>query len=66
MYKRLSQANALRGQLQSFAIALAKLCVGTCKALRWHLQSFALADAKHCVSSCNVKEAEPGDDDGVL
>ena len=30
------------------------------------MQSFALADAKHCVSSCNVKEAEPGDDDGVL
>ena len=47
-----------------FAGAIAKLCVGSCKALRWHLQSFALAVAKLCVSSCNVKEAEPGDDDG--
>ncbi len=41
VYKCLPQANALRGQLQSFAIALAKLCVGTCKAFRWRLQSFA-------------------------
>ena len=40
---------ALREQMQSFAWADAKLCVGTCKALRWRLQSFALADAKLCV-----------------
>ena len=32
---------ALRGQLQSFAWAVAKLCDGGCKALRWRLQSFA-------------------------
>ncbi|MDY3877353.1 MAG: hypothetical protein SOZ60_08065, partial [Prevotella sp.] len=40
---------ALRGQMQSFAWAIAKLCVGNCKALRWQLQSFAWADAKLCV-----------------
>ena len=45
VYKCLPQANALRGQLQSFAWALAKLCIGTCKALRWRLQSFAWAVA---------------------
>ena len=49
---------------QCIAWTIAKLCDSTCKALRWHLQSFALAVAKLCVSSCNVKEAEPGDDDG--
>ena len=32
---------ALHWQLQSFAWADAKLCVGGCKALRWRLQSFA-------------------------
>ncbi len=40
---------ALREQMQSFALADAKLCVGSCKALRWQLQSFALADAMLCV-----------------
>ena len=49
---------------QCIAWTIAKLCDSTCKALRWHLQSFSLAVAKLCVSSCNVKEAEPGDDDG--
>ena len=40
---------ALHWRLQSFALAVAKLCVGGCKALRWQLQSFALADAMLCV-----------------
>ena len=40
--------------MQSFALAIAKLCVGDCKALRWLLQSFALADAKLCVDGCNA------------
>ncbi|MDY3896549.1 MAG: hypothetical protein SOZ29_00440, partial [Prevotella sp.] len=31
----------LQEQMQSFALAFAKLCVGVCKALRWRLQSFA-------------------------
>ena len=31
----------LRGQMQSFALAVAKLCVGSCNALRWHMQCFA-------------------------
>ena len=35
--------------MQSFALAVAKLCVGTCNALRWQMQSFALAVAKLCV-----------------
>ena len=35
--------------MQSFALALAKLCIGTCKALRWLMQSFALAHAMLCV-----------------
>ena len=34
-------SKALRWRLQSFALAIAKLCVGSCKALRWRLQSFA-------------------------
>ena len=34
--------------MQSFALAVAKLCVGDCKALRWRLQSFAWADAMLC------------------
>ena len=38
---RESQCNALRGRLQSFAWADAKLCVGRCNALRWQMQSFA-------------------------
>ena len=38
---RESQCNALRGRLQSFAWADAKLCVGRCNALRWLMQSFA-------------------------
>ena len=40
--------------MQSFALAVAKLCVGCCKALRWRLQSFALAVAKLCVGRCNA------------
>ena len=35
--------------MQSFAWAIAKLCVGNCKALRWQMQCFAWADAKLCV-----------------
>ena len=35
------ECKALRGQMQSFAWAIAKLCLGRCKALRWRLQSFA-------------------------
>ena len=35
--------------MQSFAWAIAKLCVGRCKALRWQMQCFAWADAKLCV-----------------
>ena len=38
---RESQCKALPGRLQSFAWAIAKLCVGGCKALRWLMQSFA-------------------------
>ena len=40
--------------MQSFALAVAKLCVGGCKALRWRLQSFAWADAMLCVGGCNA------------
>ena len=36
----------LRGQMQSFALAVAKLCVGSCNALRWRLQSFASETGK--------------------
>ena len=39
----------LRERMQSFALAVAKLCVGGCKALRWRLQCFALTDAMLCV-----------------
>ena len=35
-------------RMQSFALAIAKLCVGRCKALRGRMQSFARADAKLC------------------
>ena len=45
----LNEGNALRRQMQSFALADAKLCVGRCKALRGRLQCFAWADAKLCV-----------------
>ena len=51
---RESQCNALRGRLQSFALADAKLCVGRCNALRWRMQSFAWAIAKLCVGRCNA------------
>ena len=34
---------------QTFALAVAMLCVGGCNALRWQLQCFALADAMLCV-----------------
>ena len=37
----LNEGNALRGQMQCFAWADAKLCVGGCNALRRRLQSFA-------------------------
>ena len=37
----LNEGNALRWQMQCFAMAVAKLCVGRCNALRWRLQSFA-------------------------
>ena len=40
--------------MQSFALAIAKLCVGGYKALRWRMQSFALADAMLCVDGCNA------------
>ena len=39
---------ALHWRLQSFALAVAKLCVGDCKALRWRLQSFASEIGKLC------------------
>ena len=45
----LNEGNALRWQMQSFAMADAKLCIGSCKALRWRMQCFALTDAKLCV-----------------
>ena len=45
----LNEGNALRWQMQSFAMADAKLCESSCKALRWQLQSFAWADAKLCI-----------------
>ena len=32
--------------MQSFALADAKLCVGSCNALRWRLQSFASETGK--------------------
>ena len=44
----------LRERMQSFAWAIAKLCVGDCKALRGRLQSFALADAMLCVDGCKA------------
>ena len=31
----------LRERMQSFAWAIAMLCIGSCKALRWLMQSFA-------------------------
>ena len=37
----------LRGRMQSFALAVAKLCVGTCNALRWHMQCFAFRDGQN-------------------
>ena len=37
----LNEGNALRGRMQSFAWADAKLCVDGCKALRGRMQSFA-------------------------
>ena len=49
-----NEGKALRGQMQSFAWADAKLCVDGCKALRGRLQSFAWADAKLCVGGCNA------------
>ena len=49
-----TKCNALRRQMQSFAWADAKLCVGRCNALRWQMQCFALADAKLWVDGCNA------------
>ena len=40
--------------MQSFAMADAKLCDGTCNALREWLQCFAMAHAMLCVSGCNA------------
>ena len=40
VYLRL-EANTVREQMQSFALAVAKLCDGTCKALRGRMQCFA-------------------------
>ena len=40
-YLRESQCKALRGLMQSFALADAMLCVGRCNALRWQMQCFA-------------------------
>ena len=34
--------------MQSFALAIAKLCIGACNALRGRMQSFARTDAKLC------------------
>ena len=45
----LNEGNALRWQMQSFAMADAQLCIGSCKALRWRMQCFALTDAKLCI-----------------
>ena len=39
---------------ETFALAIAMLCVGRCNALRWRLQCFALADAMLCVGGCNA------------
>ena len=47
-------AKRLRGRLQCFAWADAKLCVGDCKALRGQMQSFAWTDAKLCESGCKA------------
>ena len=38
-------------RMQSFALAIAKLCVGDCKALRWRLQSFACEMTKLSMKS---------------
>ena len=35
---------------ETFALAIAMLCVGRCNALRWRLQCFVLAVAMLCVS----------------
>ena len=40
--------------MQSFALAVAKLCVGGCKALRWRMQCFAWTIAMLCVSGSNA------------
>ena len=37
-----SIVNSIPCRCNSIAMALAKLCDGTCKALRWHLQSIPL------------------------
>ena len=50
----MDEGNALRGRVQCFALADAKLCIGGCKALRWRMQCFAWADAKLCVGGCKA------------
>ena len=50
----LNEGKALRWQMQSFALADAMLCVGSCKALRGRMQSFAMAVAMLCVGGCNA------------
>ena len=63
--------------MQSFALAVAKLCDGGCKALRWQMQSFAWANAKLCVkvglnrhrNVCPILDKRKGEKDspyGVL
>ena len=51
--------NALRWQMQCFALADAMLCVGGCNALRWRLQCFALAGAMLCMGRCNASITGP-------
>ena len=61
----------MRGRLQSFALADAKLCDDGCKALRGRLQSFAMADAKLCVkvglnrhrNACPILDKRKGEKD---
>ena len=43
---------------KTFALAIAKLCVGGCKALRWRLQSFASEMGKNwviCLTHVNIQ-----------
>ena len=44
----LASCKALRWRLQSFALAVAKLCVDGCNALRWRMQCFASEMGNPC------------------